>query len=235
MADSATTIPPRPTCGLRDAPLSAWVGFAAVVFSGLYVASDVIEALQGGFSDPQLVLTFIAEAAIPFVVVGLYLVQRPKIGVLGSCSAAAYAYSYVFFTGTVVYAIVQSTVDYAALIKGLGTWMTIHGVVMVVSGLGFGVAVIRAGVLPVWTGFTLIVGVLAVAVSQTAPEGVQVVAAAIRAAAFAGMGLALLLQCGRQGAPSRGTRGFRSPRTARRGQTSSGPPLSPRERRGLRQ
>lgn len=225
----------RPSEPLRGTRLVRWVGTAAVVFSVLYIASDVIEAVQGGFSDPQLVLTFIAEVAIPFVVVGLYLVQRPKIGVLGCLGAAAYAYSYVFFTGAVVYAIVQSTVDYAALVKDLGVWMTIHGVVMVVSGLGFGVAVIRARVLPAWTGFMLIVGVLAVAVSQTAPEEVQVVAAAIRAAAFAGMGLALLLQCGRQGAPSRGTRGFRSPRTARRGQTSSGPPLSPRERRGLRQ
>jgi hypothetical protein len=168
------------------------VGLAAVVFSCLYVASDVIEAVQGGFSDPQLVLTFVAEVAIPFVVVGLYLAQRPKIGRLGSLSAAAYAYSYVFFTGTVVYAIVQSTVDYAALTKTVGVWMTIHGAVMVVSGLGFGVAVIRADVLPAWTGLTLMVGVLAVAVSQTAPEGVQVVAAAIRAAAFAGMGLALM-------------------------------------------
>ncbi|MBJ7336108.1 hypothetical protein [Mycolicibacterium sp.] len=194
MTDSATTIPPVPMRGRRDARVTRWLGLAAVVFSGLYLASDVIEALQGGFSDPQLVLTFLAEAAIPFVVVGLYLTQRPKIGLLGFVSAAAYAYSYVFFTGTVVYAIFHSTNDYAALTKDLGAWMTMHGVVMVLSGLGFGVAVIRAGVLPAWTGLTLMVGVLAVAASQTAPEGVQVIAAAIRATAFAGMGLALVLR-----------------------------------------
>ena len=43
------------------------------------------------------------------------VVQRPQIGRLGTCSALAYAYSYVFFTGTVVYALVNDTKDYATL------------------------------------------------------------------------------------------------------------------------
>ena len=44
--------------------------------------------------------------------IGLYLVQRPQIGRLGQFAAVAYAYSYVFFTGTVVYALVDGTSDY---------------------------------------------------------------------------------------------------------------------------
>lgn len=60
-----------------------FVGLAAAVFPGLYV-SDLIELAQGGFSTPQLVLTLAAEAAVPFLVIGLYLLQRPRIGNLAS-------------------------------------------------------------------------------------------------------------------------------------------------------
>lgn len=169
------------------------VGLAAAVFSGVYFLSDIIETIQGGFSELQLVLTFVGEAAVPFFVVGLYLVQRPAIGRLGLVSAIAYAYSYVFFTGTVVYAIANSTSDYSALTHDLGASMTAHGAVMVIGGLGFGLAVIRAGVLPRWTGLALMAGVVAVALTQSAPEGVQLVAAGIRASSFAGMGFAVLL------------------------------------------
>ena len=63
---------------------------------------------------------------------------------------------------------------------------------MVFAGVGFGIAVFRARAMPPWTGLTLGIGVLLVAATQTAPEGLQIVAAVIRDLAFAGMGLALL-------------------------------------------
>jgi len=164
----------------------------ALVFSALYLLSDVIEAIQGGFSASQLWITLVAEAAIPVFVVGLYIVQRPQIGRLGRISALAYAYSYVFFTGTVVYALVDATPDYKALTNDLGVSMTFHGAIMVFAGFAFGCAVIRAGVLPRWTAIALMAGVVLVAISQGMPEGAQVVAAGIRDLGFAGMGAALL-------------------------------------------
>lgn len=182
-----------PHLGENNPRFARQVGFAALLFSALYLLSDVIEWLQGGFSNPQLALTLVGEAAVPFFVVGLYRLQRPKIGRLGLVSALAYAYSYVFFTGTVVYAIVYSMKDYAELTANLGAVMTVHGGIMVVAGLGFGAAVIRAGVLPAWAGVLLGVGVVAVAATQTAPESIQLAAAGIRAAGFGGMGWALLL------------------------------------------
>jgi hypothetical protein len=177
---------------LRDIPTAALVGLTALAFSALYLVSDVIEALQGGFSGGQLGLTLVSEAAIPVLVIGLYLVQRSQIGRLGRLSAAAYAYSYVFFTATVVYALIHATSDYTALSHDLQPWMTIHGAVMVLAGLGVGVAVIRAKVLPRWTGIAVRTGVVLVSLSPTLPEGPQVLAAAIRDLGFAGMGAALL-------------------------------------------
>jgi hypothetical protein len=174
-------------------PFSArLLGLTAVALSALYLVSDVIEGIQGGFSDGQLGLTLVAEAAIPIFVIGVYRAQRPQISRLGQVSAIAYAYSFVFFTGTVVYALIQRTDNYNALGDDLSPWMTVHGVVMVFAGLGFGYAVVAARVLPRWTGVALGSGVVLVAVSQGAPEGVQLLAAGIRDLAFAGMGMALL-------------------------------------------
>lgn len=169
-----------------------WVGACALLFSLLYFASDLIEAIQGGFSDGQLWLTFVAEAAIPAFVIGLYLAQRPSIGRLGLLSAVAYAYAYLFFLYTVVFALVEGTPDFSALSDRLGLAMTLHGAIMVLAGIGFGWATIRAGVLPAWTGAALGLGVVLVAATQGMPEGPQLVAAGVRDLGFAGMGAALL-------------------------------------------
>ncbi|HEX2393462.1 MAG TPA: hypothetical protein VHI77_11155 [Solirubrobacterales bacterium] len=168
------------------------VGFSTLVFSVLYFASDVLEASQGGFSEPQLWLTLIAEAAIPLFVIGLYLVQRRRMGRLGAVCAIAYAYSFVFFTGTVVYALLNGTSDFTALSEELGAAMVVHGAIMLFAGLGFGYAVARAGVLPRWSGIALMVGVVLVVVTQDMAEGPQLVAAGIRDLGFAAMGASLL-------------------------------------------
>jgi hypothetical protein len=182
--------------GPAQAANAGVLGWAALVFSAVYFLSDVIEAVQGGFSNPQLWLTLVAEAAIPVLVMGLYAVQRPRIGRLGLVSALAYAYAFVFFTGTVVYALVNGTSDFSALSDDLSASMTIHGAIMVLAGLGFGLAVIKAGVLPRWTGASLMVGVVLVAASHGLPPGLQIVAVGMRDLGFAGMGAALL-QSGR--------------------------------------
>jgi hypothetical protein len=168
------------------------IGALAIASAVAYFVSDAIEAAQGEFSDGQLLLTLVAEAAIPFVVVGLFLARRSLLGRLGLVSAAGYAYAYVFFTGTVVYALVDGTPDYDALTDDLGLAMTVHGLVMVLAGIGFGLAAVRSGAFPRWTGWALALGVVLVAATQGAPEGAQLGAAAVRAAAFAGMGLSLL-------------------------------------------
>jgi len=74
---------------------------------------------------------------------------------------------------------------------------------MVMAGLCFGLAVLRAGVLPRWTAYTLMTGVCLVAVTVDLPDPVRVAAATARAAAFVGMGLAILrLPDGHQAEPS---------------------------------
>ncbi|MEA2476523.1 MAG: hypothetical protein QOF16_409 [Actinomycetota bacterium] len=168
------------------------VGLAVVVFSAIYFLSDLIELAQGGFSTAQLALTLGAEAAIPIFVVGLYVLQRPQMGRLGLAGTIGYAYSFVFFTGTVVLALATGTKNWDALVGQMGVWMTIHGVVMVLAGTALGLAVVRARVLPRWTGVTLIAGVVLIAASSALPDLAQTVSAGVRDLAFVGMGASLL-------------------------------------------
>jgi hypothetical protein len=191
------TLRSQPTDGTPAAAIL--VGVAAVVFSALYFVSDLVEYAQGGFSTPQLALTYVAEVTIPLFVLGLYAMQRPRIGRLGLFGAVGYAYSFIFFSGTVVVALANRTRDWDALVAQFGPWMTIHGALMLVAGSAFGLAVIRAGVLPRWTGVMLVVGVVLVGASSVLPAIAQTASAGVRDLAFAGMGASLLL-------PSRGRR-----------------------------
>jgi hypothetical protein len=183
-----------------DLPLL--VGLAAVAFSLVYFLSDLLELAQEDFSTTRLTLTNIGEAAIPLFVIGLYAVQAPHIGRLGLIGAALYAY--IFFTGTVVYALIAKTPNYAALTTVFGTWMAVHGAIMLVGGCVFGLAVARSGTLPRWTGICLITGVVLVVAASGLPTAARTIAEAFPAAAFIGMGAALL---------GRGRRAGRRPAT----------------------
>jgi hypothetical protein len=168
------------------------LGWTTVVASAAYFLSDAIEAAHGGFFDAQLLLTLAAEAAVPIVVIGLYLVQRPAISPWGKYGAVVYAYTFVYFTGTVVYALARNIADFEQLTHDLDPVMTIHGVVMVGAGIAFGLATYRAGVLPRWTGLALAVGVVLTAISVGPPAVVQLAAVGVRDAAFIGIGIALI-------------------------------------------
>ena len=63
---------------------------------------------------------------------------------------------------------------------------------MVLAGIGFGYAVLRAGQLPAWAAIILIAGVILVASTQTMPGSVQLTAAGVRDLGFAGLGVALI-------------------------------------------
>lgn len=183
--------PPHSSGGRRTLVAT---GLAACGFSALYLLSDAIEVAQGGFSTGQLWLTLLAEAAIPVFVIGLAVAQRPHLDRIGWVSAWAYAYSFVFFAGTVVVALARDVATYGELSAQLGPVMLAHGVVMVAAGVGFGAAVLRARVLPAWTAWALMSGVVLVALTQVMPPAVGLLAAATRDAAFAGMGASLLLR-----------------------------------------
>jgi hypothetical protein len=62
--------------------------------------------------------------------------------------------------------------------------MTVHGVIMVVGGLAFGLAIVQAKQLPRWTGICLMIGVVLVATASGLPTLARTVAEAVVAAAL---------------------------------------------------
>jgi hypothetical protein len=87
---------------------------------------------------------------------------------------------------------VNRSSDWDALVGDLEPWVTIHGLLMVVSKSAFGVAVVRAQVMPQWTRMTLVTGVILVAFASVLPSVAQTICGGVRDLGFAGLGLFLL-------------------------------------------
>jgi hypothetical protein len=98
----------------------------------------------------------------------------------------------VFFTGTVVYALVAGSRDFEQLGAALNPWMTIHGAVMLIAGSWLRLRGKRGRGRPRWTGMALAAGVALIPLSMGLPAAVGLVGVGIRDVAFAGMGVSLL-------------------------------------------
>lgn len=168
------------------------MGLAVVSTFAVYLLSDVLEVLGGGFSAAQLLLTFAVEATIPFVVVGLCMAQRPRLGKLGEAGALALAFSYVLFAFTALYALVDGVPDYQALSGQFTLLFVASGALMLLGGLAFAVASLRAEVFPRWTAQAVMAGIVLVVATQAAPDVIRLFPAALRDAGFIGMGALLL-------------------------------------------
>jgi hypothetical protein len=145
----------------------------------VYFASELVEVAQGDFSTARLALAYFGEAGIVFAVIGLYAVQRPRVGRLGLYGALAYAYAFAFFASTVVYALAAGSKNWAAVTDVFGGWLTLHGAIMVAGGVAFGLAVIKTAALPCWTAVCLMAGVVLVAAAAGMPTAVRAGAAAL--------------------------------------------------------
>jgi hypothetical protein len=179
---------------MADRETRILIGLAAIVFSALYVVSDVMELAAGGLYTGQLIVTYLAEVAIPFFVLGLNSLQQPRGGWPSLVGALMYGVAFVGFSATVLYPLVTGTRDADAVFHDFGAIYGVNAALALGGGLLFGAAVLRARVFPEWTALALIAGLLltTLLVVLGLPEGVQTVGTAVRGVAFAGMGAACL-------------------------------------------
>jgi hypothetical protein len=179
---------------MTSSELRVLIGLSAIAFSALYVLSDLMELAAGNLYTGQLIVTYVAEASIPFWVLGLNSVQQPRGGWPSLVGAVMYSVAFVGFSATVLYPLVTGTRDADTVFDDFGAIYAIHAALALVGGLLFGASVLRARVFPRWTAFALIAGLLVTALLEVLglPEGVQTVGTAVRSAAFAGMGTACL-------------------------------------------
>lgn len=170
------------------------VAGVTLVSAALYLASEMLELADGGFSATQLLATYGAFALVPFVMLGLHALQQAHGDWMSLVGAVAYGLAYVFYAGTAMYALAAKTGDYAALVEALGGLYVLHGILMIAGGALFGTAVMRARVFPWWTGLVLVVGAGLALVFNVLelPASTQAIPSVIRTVAFVGMAVAAL-------------------------------------------
>ncbi|MGL6260889.1 hypothetical protein [Vibrio sp. WXL210] len=170
------------------------IGVSTIVAPSVHILTDAAEWYHGRFSVFWLWLNYIAFVAMPFVVIGLYAIQRSKIQSFGLIGALLYGIAFVYFAHTSLYAITENVLDYQALLQQLGSLYTVHGLLMVVGGIGFGIATYKVQIFPVWTSILFIIGIAAnllVAIIG-APEILQTIGSTVRNLGLIGMGIYLI-------------------------------------------
>lgn len=170
------------------------VGVVTITASLLHITSDVMEWISGGFSPTQLGINYAAFLMMPFATLGLYAVQRPKIGWSGLIGAVLYAIAFIYFAHTTLVAVENSLPNYEALWNRLGWVYTLHGGFMVAGGLIFTEASIRAGILSKgWLAVFLAgLAINLLIVFLPLPDIFQTIGSGIRNLGLIGIGAALL-------------------------------------------
>jgi hypothetical protein len=170
------------------------IAIMAIIAPGLHLLSDILEWVNGRFSHVQLLINYLGFLPMPFLLLGLYAVQRPKIEWIGLVGSVLYGVAFIYFTHTTLYAFEESIPDYETLWGKLGGVYTFHGGLMIVSGVLFGLAALRAKVL--WRSavilfligifLNLILGMLPL------PEILQIAGSTARNLGLMGMGVGLM-------------------------------------------
>lgn len=177
----------------RDA-LGLVVGLAAIVAPALHLATDLMEWRQDGFSQTQLWLNYAAFLPMPWLLLGIYAVHRPRPHPVALAGALLYGAAFTYFAFTTLYALAEGIPDYATLWQRTGFAYTLHGALMVAGGLVFGAAILRAGWLPRTAVRLFLAGValnLAFALIPV-PEIAQIAGSTLRNLGLIGMGLGIV-------------------------------------------
>jgi hypothetical protein len=188
--------PPAHRRDLAQPALAIVVGVAALVAPALHSLTDLLEWYQGGFSNRQLWLNYIAFLPMPWLLLGLYAVCEPRPNAVGLAGALLYGVAFTYFTHTTLYALAEQVPSYAALWSRLGGLYTVHGACMVFGGLMFAWSALRAGWFPRWPlqlfGFGL--GVNLLLALLPAPDILQTIGSAARNLGLMAIGHAILFR-----------------------------------------
>ena len=170
------------------------VGITAIIAPALHLFSDILEWAGGGFSPIQLLINYIGFLPIPFLMLGLYAYQRPRIGWVGLIGSVLYGVAFIYFAHTTLIALEESISDYEILWRKLGDFYTFHGVLMVIGGIMFGIDSLRAKVL--WRG-AIILFILGIMINLCLailplPDRLQIVGSSLRNLGLITMGISIM-------------------------------------------
>ncbi|MGF1661168.1 MAG: hypothetical protein ACFCVG_01625 [Kineosporiaceae bacterium] len=173
-------------------------GAVAVVAGALVIlASELVETFGGGYSDTTFTLLIVGRAVLGAGIWALHRVQARSGGLPSLLGAALLTVAmYVLSLQEILAWGARSE---AEVIERAGPIFWVGIPLVAVGGLLFGLSVVRARVLPLWTGAVPLAALVAIAVGiATDLEVVISVANMAISASFLGMGAAVLT--GRLGA-----------------------------------
>jgi hypothetical protein len=178
-----------------------WGGGLTSVAAGLLLLLGHIVNLGG---DPEYgtvlgeTLVLGAHALLVFALVSLWAIQAERSGPLGAVGMVLSVVGTTLNCAAVLAEIAGASgaeVDAVVSEGASGTITLLGGLAFLIGLILFGIATMRAGVLPRWAGPLLILGDVVFAVGTFAGSAaliVEVVGALITCAAFVWLGLALL-------------------------------------------
>ncbi len=174
--------------------LQVVVGVAAIVAPALHSLTDAMEWHQGGFTDTQLWLNLAAFLPMPWLLLGMYAVYRPRPGAAGLLGALLYGTAFAYFAYTTVYALAENIPAYDVLWQRLGHAYTFFGGLMVGGGALFAWSILRAGWLPRYSAVLFGSGIAAnfALALLPAPDILQTLGSALRNLGLIAMGCAIL-------------------------------------------
>lgn len=170
------------------------IAVTAIVAPTLHLISDILEWSNGGFSRVQLLINYAGFLPMPFLMIGLYAVQRPKIGWLGLLGAIIYGIAFIYFAHTTLLALEESFPNYETLWQRLSAVYTFHGGLMVSGGLLFGFSALKTKVLWQKGVILFIVGLLLnlLLAFLPLPDILQITGSSIRNLGLIGIGFGLM-------------------------------------------
>jgi hypothetical protein len=168
------------------------LGVAAILVAATSFGSVLYVVAGGGFTPFQLLAAAVAALAMPAVLIGLALEQRPGFAAIGQAGALVFAVGSVGLAFVALYALVAGVDGVDALRSDLGELIPAAQAALVPAGLAFAGATYARGMLPRWSSASFALGLVLLLMTLEGPTAFAVAAEALRDLGLAGMGLALL-------------------------------------------
>ena len=134
-------------------------GLAAILAAGIWILTEIMEIVSGGFSPVQLSLTLVAFVILPFGVLGFHAIQASKGGWISLVGAVCFASAFILWSGVTMLDMVLKTKTEMDIIGGGDVEKSIFWIGSILNVVGFivfSIAALRADVFPRWTGIILI-------------------------------------------------------------------------------
>ena len=132
-------------------------GVVTVGAGAMWLVSEIMELIAGGFGTVQLGLTFAAFVLLPIGIIGVHAFQSDRGGILSLAGTLCFGISFIIFSGFTLLemnALGAERPGVVAAIYQVGIILNLVGCV------ALGVAVVRSGVLPRWAGGVLVISVV---------------------------------------------------------------------------